>query len=145
MAGPATVESVSRALIATGESDQEKDVMSTPRCPEWWPLPDGSTIGDDRANELVAFIRDRATPIIDIAKSYLQTRHPGQDIKVRGSRATAIAKLSLAPHMTGIPIGTVTAGAGGNAHIVRIGLDRAGHITAHLSNPSEPVMRSVSL
>jgi hypothetical protein len=118
--------------------------MKPQRPPEWWPVADGSTIGEERASELVAYIRDRATPIIDIAKSYLQQRHPGQDIRVRGSKAAAIAKLSLSPNMTGIPIGTVTAGTGGNAHVVRIGLDRAGNITAHLSKPSEPVMRSVS-
>ncbi|HYI25352.1 MAG TPA: hypothetical protein VD767_08090, partial [Thermomicrobiales bacterium] len=76
---------------------------------------------------------------------YLQTRHPGQEIRVRGSKPTAIAKLSLKPSMTGIPIGTVSAGTGGKAHVVRIALDRAGHITANLSKPTEPVMRSVSM
>jgi hypothetical protein len=119
--------------------------MEQQQCPEWWPLPDGRKIGDKRAAELVAYVRSRATPIIDIARSYLQQRHPGQDIRVRGSQAGAIAKLALERHMTGIPVGTVTAGTGGNAHIVRIGLDRTGHITAHLSKPSEPVMRSVSM
>ncbi len=119
--------------------------MNVPNCPEWWPLPDGNPIGDERATELVAYIRDRATPVIDIAKSYLQQRNPGQEIRVRGSKAGAIAKMSLDRHLTSIQIGTVAAGTGGNAHIVRIGLDRAGHITAYLSRPSEPVMRSVTV
>ncbi len=95
--------------------------MNQQRCPEWWPLPDNTKIGDERAGELVEYIRSRATSVIDIAK------------------------LALEPHMTGIPIGTVSAGTGGTAHIVRIGLDRAGRVTAYLSRPSEPVMRSVSM
>jgi hypothetical protein len=119
--------------------------MNQQRCPEWWPLPDNTKIGDERAGELVEYIRSRATPVIDIANAYLKQRHPGQEIRIRSSRASAIAKLALEPHMTGIPIGTVSAGTGGTAHIVRIGLDRAGRVTAYLSRPSEPVMRSVSM
>lgn len=119
--------------------------MEQANCPEWWPLPDGRKIGDKRAAELVDYVRGRATPVIDIAKSYLQQRHPTQEIKVRGSQPASIAKLALERTMTGIPVGTVSSGKGTEAHIVRLRLDRTGHITADLSKPTEPVMRSVSM
>lgn len=132
-------------VVAAIREDEDDPDMNQQRCPEWWPLPDNTPIGEERAAELVEYIRSRATPIIDIANAYLKQRNPGQEIRVRSSRVGAIAKLALEPHMTGIPIGTVSAGIGGNAHIVRIGFDRAGRVTASLSKPSEPVMRSVSM
>jgi hypothetical protein len=119
--------------------------MESMNCPEWWPLPDGRPIGEKRAPELIKYIRGKAVPVIEIAKSYLQQRHPTQEIKVRESQAASIAKLSLARQMTAIPIATVSSGKGADAHIVRIALDREGHIIANLSKPSEPVMRSVSM
>ena len=119
--------------------------MEQVNCPEWWPLPDGRPLGEKRAAELVAYVRERAEPVIAIAKSYLTQRHPGQDIKVRNPQPASLAKLALDRRMTGLPVGTVSVGKGSDAHIVRIALDRNGHITANLSKSTEPVMRSVSM
>ena len=119
--------------------------MQQPMCPEWWPLPDGRPIGEKRAEELNRYIRDKVTPVIDIARSYLQQRYPTAEIKVRSSAATSLAKLALSREMTAIPVGSVSAGKGVQAHVIRIGLDRGGSITANLSKPTEPVMRSVSM
>ena len=119
--------------------------MNTPTPPAWWPLPDGRPIGDKRAAELAAYIRANATPVIDIARAYLGQRHPGQDIRVRAAQPASLAKLSLARTMTGIPVGTVSIGKGSTAHVIRILFERDGHITANLSKPTEPVMRSVSM
>ncbi len=112
---------------------------------EWWPLPDGQKIGDERAVELAAYVRERAVPVVEIAKVYLRQRNSGEEIRVSESRARVLAKQALTSQMTEIPIATVTAGTGSTAHVVRIGLERTGRITAHLSRKSDPVMRSVSV
>jgi hypothetical protein len=126
--------------------ERQKDyLMNQPQCPEWWPLPDGRPVGQKRAAELAAFVRQHATPVIEIARSYLSQRHPGQDIRVRASQPASLAKQALARNMTGIPVGTVSIGKGSTGHTIRIALDRDGHITANLSKPTEPVMRSVSM
>lgn len=117
----------------------------TAQCPEWWPLPDGQPIGEERARELVTYIRDRSTPVIEIAKAYLKQRYPAEDIKVRESRFGSLARQSLTPDLTGITIGSVSAGTGRAAHNVSLGLERTGRITANLSKTTEPVMRSVSM
>jgi hypothetical protein len=112
---------------------------------EWWPLPDGQKVGDERAAELAGYVRERAAPVVEIAKVYLRQRNPEQEIKVSEARARALSKQSLTSQMTEIPIATVTAGTGSTAHVIRIGLERTGRITAHLSKASDPVMRSVSV
>jgi len=119
--------------------------MHQPTPPAWWPLPDGRPIGEKRAAELAAYVRATATPVIDIARAYLDQRHPGQDIRVRSAQPASLAKLALARTMTGIPVGTVSTGKGSTAHVIKIALDRDGHITANLSKATEPVMRSVSM
>lgn len=119
--------------------------MNQPQPPPWWPLPDGRPIGEKRATELAAWVRATATPVIDIARAYLGQRHPGQDIRVRAARPASLAKLSLSRTMTGIPVGTVSTGKGTTGHTIRIALNRDGHLTAYLSKPTEPVMRSVSM
>jgi hypothetical protein len=93
----------------------------------------------------VTYVRQRSVPVIEIARAYLGQRHPGQEIRVRGSQPAAVARLMLQRSMTGIPIATVSAGKGSDAHHVRIVLERSGEITARLSRPTEPVMRSVSM
>jgi hypothetical protein len=119
--------------------------MDHPTCPAWWPLPDGRPIGDKRAPELLAYVRDRSVPVIDIARAYLGQRHPGQPIRVRGAQPAAIARVALARTQTGIPVATVSVGKGNSGHVIRIILERSGEITARLSRPTEPVMRSVSM
>lgn len=119
--------------------------MHSPTPPTWWPLPDGRPLGEKRAAELAAYVKATATPVIEIARAYLGQRHPGEVVRVRTSQPASLAKLALARTMTGIPVGTVSIGKGTTAHVIRIALDRNGHITAYLSKPTEPVMRSVSM
>lgn len=119
--------------------------MHQPQCPTWWPLPDGRPVGEKRATELATYIRDTATPVIDIARAYLSQRHPGQPIRVRAAQPASLAKLTLSRNLIGIPVCTVSTGKGSTAHVIRIALERDGHITAYLSKPSEPVMRSVRM
>jgi len=119
--------------------------MTELTCPTWWPLPDGRPVGVTRAPELVAYVKQGAGPVIEIARAYLGQRHPGEAIAIRTAQPAAVAKLALDRAMTGIPVATVTAGKGRNAHVVRIALERTGEITARLSRPTEPVMRSVSM
>ena len=119
--------------------------MTESACPTWWPLPDGRPIGTTRAPELVAYVRQRAVPVIEIARAYLGQRHPGADIAIRNAQPAAVAKLALDRTMTGIPMATVSVGKGKDAHVVGIALERTGEISARLSRTTEPVMRSVSM
>lgn len=111
--------------------------------PEWWPV-EGEPIGEERARELVAYIRERAPAILEIAHAELQGRHAAAEITVSGVPAAQLAKMSMDRRMTCVCIGVLYTGAGGTTDQIPIHLDRSGKILARLSKPADPVMRWVA-
>lgn len=115
------------------------------KAPEWWPPVDGEPIGEERARELVAYLRERAPAILEIARQYLEERCPAHELQTYAAPATSIAAMTLERHMTRLPIGAVYCGAGGTAVMVSISLERNGALVANLSGPTDPVQRWVSV
>jgi hypothetical protein len=113
------------------------------RPPAWWPTADGEPIGEERARELIAYIKQRAPAIIALAREHLEEGHPGQPIKTYAVPAAQLGECRLEPHMTGIGIGVVYTGQGGTSDQVSIALTRNGWITATLSKSTDPVQHWV--
>jgi hypothetical protein len=113
--------------------------------PEWWPPADGEPIGEERARELVAYIRQRAPAVLEVAREHLEQRHPGQAIRTYAVPASQLATATLDRHMSRLAIGTVYVGAGGTSVQVTIGLERNGALVADLSRPTDTVQRWVSV
>jgi hypothetical protein len=115
------------------------------RAPEWWPPADGEPIGEERARELVAYVRERAPAILAIAREHLEQLQPGQAIQTYAAPASQLATASLERHMARLAIGTVYVGQAGTSVQVTIGLERNGALTADLSRPTDTVRRWVSV
>src|SRR5690349_749270 len=109
--------------------------------PTWWPPPDNEPIGEERARELVAYIKQRAKPILELAHAEIQARHAGEEVTVSGVPAAVLARMSLDRRMTCICIGTLYVGT---TDQIPIQLDRTGKILARLSKPADPIAKWIS-
>jgi hypothetical protein len=113
--------------------------------PAWWPTDDGEPIGEERARDLVGYLRERAPAILELARQHLEQLHPGQAIRTYAVPASQLATASLERHMSRLAIGTVYCGMGGTSVQVTIGLERNGALVADLSRPTDTVRRWVSV
>ena len=114
------------------------------RPPAWWPPPDEEPIGEERARDLVRYIRERAPAVLEAAHQALRERHPSAEIITSAVPASGLATMSLARTMTCITVGMVYVGQAGSADTIPIQLDRAGNLLARLSRSSDPLQRWVS-
>jgi hypothetical protein len=98
-------------------------------CPPWWPLPDDEPIGDDRARELMAYLKSAVPAVVAAVSAYLIARHPEAEIQAYAITTATLAKQSLGEHMRGVSIGSVSVpGSSGRAETVGIAFTREGRI-----------------
>ena len=57
-------------------SGDDGGVFSVMDRPAWWPLPDGEPIGEERAGELVRWLRTEAPAAADLTRDCLWVHHP---------------------------------------------------------------------
>ena len=113
--------------------------------PAWWPLPDGEVIGEERAGELVAWLRTVAPAAVHAARVHLQ-RDATADIRTYAASARVLAEQALDPSMRGLPIGSVSRpGVGGATDTVGISLQRDGRLAVTIREPGEQVQRWVPI
>ena len=97
------------------------------RCPDWWPVPDREEIGDERAVELVAYLRTVAPSAVQAARDHLAAKYPDREASAYALPASQIARLYFAPHMLGVCIGSVSCRTPEDGHdVVSIDLERSG-------------------
>ena len=108
--------------------------------PGWWPPPDGEPIGEERAGELVRWLRTVAPAAVDAARAYLRGHHPDAEISMYAVPVSVLARQALAPSMRGLAIGSVSVPATSGARdIVGIALQRDGRLALTIREPGEPV------
>ena len=64
--------------------------------PAWWPLPDGEEIGEERARELVRWLRTVAPAAVEAATVQLRERAPGAEVHTYAVSAKSLATQALA-------------------------------------------------
>jgi len=78
-------------------------------CPQWWPLADGEPIGEQRAQELMRYLRTVAPAAVDQARAHLATIASDAQISTHAITTAALAKQSLSEGMRDMSIGVVSA------------------------------------
>ena len=111
---------------------------------DWWPPPDDELIGEERARDLVRYLRVRAPMVLEVARDELASRHSDADIQTSTVPASELAAMYLARTMTCITTGLVYVGQAGSTDTIPIQLDRASNERARLSRSSDPLQRWIA-
>lgn len=97
--------------------------------PTWWPPPDGEPIGEERATELVAWLKGIAPPAVELAQSHLLRQSPDTPVFLYAVPARSIAALTLDADMRGLCIGCLSIpGTSGKPTTIGIALQRNGRL-----------------
>ena len=114
--------------------------------PAWWPPPDGEPIGEERARDLVRWLRTVAPAAVDQARNYLATHAPNSPQSRHAVKASQLATFAFAEGMRGMPLGSVSVqGAQGPHGTVGIALQRDGRLAITVREPGERVQRWIVL
>ena len=122
----------------------ERHGQQRARPTEWWPPPDQEPIGEERARELVRYLRERAPAVLAVAQAELASRHGDTPIETSAVPASQLAKMFVVRTMTCITVGMVYVGQAGSADTIPIQLDRAGNVRARLSRSEGPLQRWIA-
>lgn len=116
--------------------------MPAVSAPGWWPPADGDPIGDERARELVTWLKTVAPAAVEQAREYLATHYPGRPQSLYAVKASQLATLAFSEGMRGLCIGSVSARAVQGPHgTVGIALTREGRMAITVREPGEAVQR----
>jgi hypothetical protein len=72
-----------------------------------WPPPPDEPIGEERARQYIAWIRDQAPPLVAEGRRMLQERYPGKATQTAAVNVAQLAIWTLSDRMTGLNIGGV--------------------------------------
>lgn len=97
---------------------------------EWWPPDPEEPIGEERAKELVAALRQVIGPVLEATEADLREQIGPEPQIVRGPAPVSyLAKRRFAPELQALCLGTVYEGHNGNARKNSIQLLRDGRVT----------------
>jgi hypothetical protein len=98
--------------------------------PEWYPPIDEEPLGMERAQELLAYLKQKAPKAAAFAREWLEEHYPGQAINNNPQSVRQLAQAVMTRKDSHLYIGQMSVGQGGMAAVqVMFLLDRVGRIS----------------